>query len=112
MNDTPIPVRYDLPIPEGHGYTDSEKLRTTLRAMRVGGSFEWPNCQHPWMVARRIGMKIKVAKLDNGTGYTIWKLSDSPTLAVGHFSNTASAVPFVGLRRSIPVTFHQPTAQL
>ena len=54
-----------------------------LRKMKVAEgkatdeSFVWPDSQEILMIARKAGLTVRTWKLENGTGYRVWKTSNT-----------------------------------
>lgn len=60
----PLPKRIQKP----------SELQVGLLAMRPGQSFIWSNNRSPYIVAKRLGLKISIRKID-GEGYRVWFVS-------------------------------------
>jgi hypothetical protein len=64
----------DVPLPAGRF---SDNLMGIMRLLQVGDSFVVPkeriNAIHP--NAARMGMKFTTRRLDDGSGYRVWRIS-------------------------------------
>lgn len=70
-----IEIEEDIPMPTRRFQPESAsgQVREAYRCMRIGESFTWHENKVLYHAARKVGVKIKTAKLEKG-GFRVWRI--------------------------------------